>query len=54
MANKIDAHISWNTLERTPFSWHVVLDVTSVGENGFVAGETTTFEFLRRIVVDTK
>ena len=54
MANEIDTHVSCNTLERTPFDWHVVFDVASVGENGIVAREAPTFEFLWRVVVDTE
>ena len=54
MAKDIDTHISWKTQERTPFGWHVVLNLASLGENGFVAGETTAFELLGRIVINTE
>lgn len=53
MANKINANISCNTLNRAPIDCHVVVDVAGIGENGIVAGETTTFKFLWKIVVDT-
>jgi hypothetical protein len=55
MANKINTKISLNTLKRAPFGWHnVVVDVASIGEDGFVAREATAFELLWKIVVDTE
>jgi hypothetical protein len=54
MANKTDAHIPRNTLNGSPLEWHVLRDVASVGENGIIAGEAPTFEFLWRVVVDTE
>ena len=54
MTNGIDTHVAWNTLDRTPFGWHVVLDVASIWENGIIAGETPTFESLWKIVVHTE
>ena len=53
MANKLDANIFCNTLERAPFDCHRVRDVASIGENCIVAGETPAFVFLWKIVVNT-
>jgi hypothetical protein len=54
MAKEINTHVAWNASDRTPFHWHVVLDVASTGKNGIVARKTTTFESLWRVVVDTE
>jgi hypothetical protein len=50
----INTCIPWNTLEGAPFDWNNVSDVTSVREDGIVARETTAFEFLRWIIVNTE
>jgi hypothetical protein len=54
MAAEIDAHILWKALEWTPFDWHIVRNVARIGENGIITRETTAFEFLWRIVVNTE
>jgi hypothetical protein len=54
MTNKTYTHIPCKTFERTPFHCHIVPYIASIRENGFIARETTTFEFLRRIVVHTE
>ena len=54
MTNEFDTDIFWKTLQGTPFYCNIVMDVTSVGEDGVVARETTAFEFLGRIIIDAE
>lgn len=54
MAYDLDANILKKTFEGTPLHCHIVADIARIGENGFVARQTTAFELFGSVIVNTE